>query len=124
MSVLENESTIIEKKKNRPVGKSDKYGYMFGSFGNDFTFQLASIYLIVFYTKIFGLSAAIVGTLFMVARLIDAFTDVGIGSIIDRTKGGKDGKFLPWIKYMAIPVGIARDRKSTRLNSSHVAISY
>jgi len=107
MSVLENESTIIEKKKTRPFGKRDKYGYMLGSFGNDFTFQLASIYLMVFYTKIFGLSAAIVGTLFMVARLIDAFTDVGIGSIIDRTKGGKDGKFLPWIKYMAIPVGVA-----------------
>lgn len=107
MEIKKSETTTMLTKKKRPFGKRDKYGYMLGSFGNDFTFQLASIYLMVFYTKVFGLSPAIVGTLFMVARLIDAFTDVGIGSIIDRTKGGKDGKFLPWIKYMAIPVGLA-----------------
>lgn len=59
----------------RPFGLKDKLGYMFGDFGNDFTFIFASSFLMVFYTKVLGISGAI-RTLFLVARLIDAFADV------------------------------------------------
>ncbi|WP_226036744.1 MFS transporter [Aquibacillus saliphilus] len=107
MAELQSAISNVETAAKRPFGVRDKLGYMFGNFGNDFTFQLASIYLMVFYTKVFGLSAGIVGTLFLVARSLDAFTDIGVGTIVDRLKGGKKGKFLPWIKYLAIPIGIA-----------------
>ena len=40
----------------RPFGLRDKIGYMFGDFGNDFSFIFASNYLMVFYTKVLGLS--------------------------------------------------------------------
>ena len=36
-----------------------------------------------------------VGTLFLVARCIDAFTDVTMGQIVDRAKEQKDGTFPP-----------------------------
>ena len=62
-------------------GFKDKIGYMFGDFGNDFTFIFASTYLMVFYTKVWGIDAAMVGVLFMVARCVDAFTDVGMGRV-------------------------------------------
>ena len=91
----------------RPFGMRDKIGYMFGDFGNDFTFMLSSSFMMVFYTDIMGVPAAIVGLLMMVARFVDAFTDVAMGQIVDRAKPTKDGRFRPWIKRMCGPVAIA-----------------
>ena len=68
----------------RPFGMRDKLGYMFGDFGNDFTFMLSSSFMMVFYTDIMGVPAGIVGLLMMVARFADAFTDVAMGQIVDR----------------------------------------
>ena len=91
----------------RPFGMRDKLGYMFGDFGNDFTFMLSSSFMMVFYTDIMGVPSAIVGLLMMVARFVDAFTDVAMGQIVDRAKPTKDGRFRPWIKRMCGPVAIA-----------------
>ena len=91
----------------RPFGMRDKIGYMFGDFGNDFTFMLSSSFMMVFYTDIMGVSSVIVGLLMMAARFVDAFTDVAMGQIIDYSKPTKDGRFRPWIKRMCGPVAIA-----------------
>lgn len=90
-----------------PFGMRDKLGYMFGDFGNDFTFILSSSFMLKFYTDVMGISAAVVGLLMMAARFIDAFTDVTMGQIVDRSKPTKDGKFKPWIRRMCGPVAIA-----------------
>ena len=91
----------------RPFGFRDKIGYMFGDFGNDFSFIFASSYLMVFYTKVLGLSGYVVGLLFLGARIVDAFTDVTMGRIVDHMKPAKDGRFRPWIRWMAVPVAVA-----------------
>ena len=91
----------------RPFGMRDKVGYMFGDFGNDFTFILSSMFMMKFYTDVMGIAAGLVGMLMMVARFVDAFTDVTMGQIVDRSKPTKDGKFRPWIKRMCGPVAIA-----------------
>ena len=96
------------KKSSVPAfGMKDKIGYMFGDFGNDFTFILSSSFMLKFYTDVMGISAGVVGVLMMAARFIDAVTDVTMGQIVDRTKPTKDGKFKPWIKRMCGPVAIA-----------------
>lgn len=93
--------------KVRPFGMRDKVGYMFGDFGNDFTFILSSTFLMKFYTDVMGVSAFIVGIMMMAARFVDAFTDVTMGQICDRSKVTPKGKFLPWIRRMCGPVTIA-----------------
>lgn len=98
---MENQKTI------RPFGIRDKVGYMFGDFGNDFTFILSSMFMLKFYTDIMGIAPAVVGGLMMAARFVDAVTDVTMGQIVDRSKPTKDGKFKPWIKRMCGPVAIA-----------------
>ncbi len=97
----------MNEKTVKPFGIKDKIGYMFGDFGNDFTFMFSSTFLMVFYMKVLGISGAVVGTLFLVARFIDAFTDVTMGRIVDTCRPGKDGKFKRWIRIMAGPVAIA-----------------
>ena len=94
------------KVEKRPFGKRDQIGYLFGNIANDFTFQFATSYLLVFYTKVLGIGAGFVGTLFLIARCVDAFTDVTMGTICDNSKVTKNGKFKPWIKRFSIPVVI------------------
>lgn len=92
----------------RPFGLRDKLGYLFGDFGNDFTFILSTTILMKFYTDVMGISAGAVGAIMMIARFVDAFTDVTMGRICDHSKlkPGR-GKFRPWILRMCIPVAAA-----------------
>ena len=85
----------------------DKLGYMLGDLGNDFTFLLSTMILTKFYTDAMGVSAGVVGTIMMLARFVDAFTDVTMGRICDRSKPGAAGKFRPWLVRMCVPVAIA-----------------
>ena len=91
----------------RPFGAKDKVGYMLGNVANDFTFIFASLYLQVFYTDVLGIKPALVGTLFLIARIVDAFTDTAMGRICDKTKATKNGKFKPWLLRACGPVALA-----------------
>jgi GPH family glycoside/pentoside/hexuronide:cation symporter len=88
----------------RPFSWRDKVGYLFGDLGNDFLFILASSYLLIFYTNVLGLNPAHVGTLFLLVRLVDAFTDVGWGQFLDRHTPAAAGRFRPWIIRAALPL--------------------
>ena len=96
-----------QTKEVKPFGIKDKLGYMMGDFGNDFTFILSTMLLTKFYTDVMGVSAAVVGTIMMFARFVDAFTDVTMGRICDRSKVTPNGKFKPWILRMCVPVALA-----------------
>ncbi len=91
----------------RPFGWKDKVGYMIGNVANDLTFIFASLYLQVFYTDVLGINAALVGTMFLVSRVVDAFTDTAMGRIADMTKATKNGKFKPWLLRACGPVALA-----------------
>ena len=60
-----------------------------------------------FYSDVMGVSVGLVGIMMMVARFVDAFTDVTMGQIVDRSRIGKKGKFIKWIKWMSGPVAVA-----------------
>lgn len=90
----------------KKFGISDKIGYMFGDFGNDFFFIFVASYLMLFYTDVMGISGAIVGILFLIARIWDAFMDVAWGRFIDSRTSSKHGKFKPWMMRMSFPLCI------------------
>lgn len=80
---------------------------MFGDFGNDFFFMLVSSFLSVFYTNVLGIPGAVTGILFLAARVVDAFTDIGMGRIVDSAKATEEGRYRPWIRRMKLPVALA-----------------
>ena len=96
-----------QPKTLRPFGWKDRGGYMLGNVANDFTFIFASLYLQVFYTDVLGIDAVLVGTMFLISRLVDAFTDTAMGRICDKTKATKNGKFKPWLLRACGPVALA-----------------
>ncbi|AMB94229.1 MFS transporter [Aerococcus sanguinicola] len=59
----------------KPFGMRDKLGYMFGDLANDMTFILQSMFLMVFYTEVWGINPTTVGNLFLAARFVDAITE-------------------------------------------------
>lgn len=98
----------MERQKSiRPFGVKDKVGYMFGNVANDFTFIMASMFLTVFYTDVLHINAGLVGVMFLLSRVVDAFTDTAMGRIADKVKAGKGGKFKPWLLRMCGPVALA-----------------
>lgn len=94
-------------KQVRSFGFRDKLGYLFGDFGNDFTFILSSSFLLKFYTDVMGVPGYVVGIAMMTARFVDAFTDVAMGRICDKSPRTAAGKFKPWIRRMCGPVAVA-----------------
>jgi len=93
---------VTDDKKNvREFGLIDKLAYMAGDIANDLFFIFSSSFLMLFYTKVLGISGAVVGTLFLSARIVDAFTDMGMGRLVDTLKPSKDGRFRVWIKRVA-----------------------
>jgi len=100
-------TTTAPQPTYKPFGLRDKLAYALGDLGNDFSFILAASFLMIFYTNVIGISAAVAGTIMMVVRLGDAFVDVAIGRRVDRSKLGPNGRFRPWIARFGVPVAIA-----------------
>ncbi|MCR5355390.1 MAG: glycoside-pentoside-hexuronide (GPH):cation symporter [Lachnospiraceae bacterium] len=97
----------FKENAKRPFGMRDKIGYAAGDFANDLTFVIAAMFMMKFYTDIMGVSSAVVGLVMMVAKVVDAFTDVAMGQIVDRSRYTAKGKFAPWIMRFAGPVAVA-----------------
>ncbi len=83
----------------------EKVGYSLGDSAANFIFQTVIMFLMFFYTDVFGISAAVAGTLFLITRIWDAVNDPMMGAIADRTNT-RWGKFRPWVLWTAIPFGI------------------
>jgi glycoside/pentoside/hexuronide:cation symporter, GPH family len=83
----------------------EKIGFGFGDAASSMFWKLFSMYLMFFYTDIFGIPAVVVGTMFLVTRIWDAAFDPFVGILGDRTET-RWGKFRPYLLWMAIPFGI------------------
>ncbi|WP_019392385.1 glycoside-pentoside-hexuronide (GPH):cation symporter [Priestia filamentosa] len=87
------------------VGWKERISYGLSDTACNLVFQVIGTYLMFFYTDVFGLSLAAVGTLFLVARIIDALDAPIFGVLIDRTST-KWGKSRPYFLWLAVPFGI------------------
>ncbi len=88
---------MSDLSKKRPFGIIDKIGYSFGDMGCNFSFQLVSSYMLLFYTQCIGLSTKTWAWIIVVSKVWDAINDVLIGNMVDTKRIGKKSKFMPWI---------------------------
>ena len=93
-------------KEVHKLSFKEKVGYGFGDLASVLFWQTIMVYLLFFYTDIFGLTAAAAGIMFFVSRILDAFFDVVIGMTADRTVS-RWGKFRPYILFGAVPLAIS-----------------
>jgi len=83
----------------------EKIGYGFGDAAISMFGKLFSMYLMFFYTDVFGISATLVGTMFLITKIWDSAFDPLVGILGDRTETGW-GKFRPYLLWIAVPFGI------------------
>lgn len=113
-------STEVEKNKEeaKMCNKREQIGHAIGVLGHDSAYNLWSSWMMPFMTDILMLPAAFIGILTTVSRIFDAFTDISMGVIADRTRS-KWGRFRPWIlragpvfcllvilSFIKLPIGI------------------
>jgi GPH family glycoside/pentoside/hexuronide:cation symporter len=83
----------------------EKFAYGLGDTASNFYFQAFNLFLVYYYTDIFGLPSASVGTLMFVTPILIAVLNPVIGVLADRTNS-RWGKFRPYILWGAIPYGV------------------
>jgi glycoside/pentoside/hexuronide:cation symporter, GPH family len=90
---------------NDRLSVREKFAYGLGDTASNFFFQAFNLFLFYYYTDVFGLPAAAVGTMMLFTRVLDAVSDPLMGMIADRTNT-RWGKFRPWILWGAVPYGL------------------
>ena len=81
----------------------EKISYGLGDMGFNFYWANISAFLLIYYTDVFGISAAAAGTMMLITKIIDAITDPLMGALADRTQS-RFGKFRPYLLWMALPL--------------------
>lgn len=107
MNKISNEVALptMSSTRSNTLSAREKISYGFGDAGGTIITGLIGNFLTFYYTDIFGLTPALVGTIFVVLRVIDAITDPLIGVVADRTCT-RWGQFRPFILWTAVPLGV------------------
>lgn len=106
---MKKETGMDAKMENKRIEATELECWLFasGNFGSNLVFVMISSYIMYFYTNILGIAAGAAGTIFLVARLIDAATDPLMGMIVDRTNSKRFGKYRGYITFGAPFLGMA-----------------
>lgn len=84
------------------VAFREKIGYGFGDMASSMFWKIFGMYLLFFYTKVFGISPAAAGTMFLVTRIWDSLNDPMMGLLADRTRS-RWGSYRPYLLWGALP---------------------
>lgn len=103
---MEAKETKVPEAGMRRMPLWRKIGYGIGDFGSNYCWSFVAGFVLIYFTNTLGISAAVVGTLMMISRILDGITDVFMGSVIDRTKS-KMGKARFWYFVSSFPTAIS-----------------
>ncbi|OOE47761.1 MFS transporter [Salinivibrio kushneri] len=87
------------------VSATEKFGYGLGDFASNLSFGFVSLFLLFYYTDVYGISAAQASVIFVVARVVDAIYNLVVGYFVDKTYS-RHGKLRPYLLYGAVPLGL------------------
>jgi GPH family glycoside/pentoside/hexuronide:cation symporter len=88
------------------ISVGEKIAYSLGDAASNLYWKTFEFFLMIFYTDVFGISAAAVGTMLLVTRVADAVADPVMGAVADRT-ATRWGHFRPYILWFAVPLAVA-----------------
>ena len=98
-----NEAPKIDLRQD--ISFVEKLGYGLGDMACNFIWASVGIFLMYYYTDVIGVSAGVVGTIILVSRFFDGFTDVAMGVLMDKVRS-RHGKARPWLLWLALPFSL------------------
>ena len=101
--IIKGRSGLVQQASSQTISLKEKLGYACGDVASNFYWRVFDVFLFIFYTDVFGLSPAVVGTMMLVTRIIDAFSDPLMGALADRTNT-RFGKFRPYLIWGILPI--------------------
>lgn len=87
----------------RPLTTSQYLGYAGGDAANNLTFSMASMFLLLYYTDVAGIAAGAAGAILLAVRVLQAFSDLFAGRVVDRTNT-RWGRFRPFFLFVGVPL--------------------
>jgi len=94
----------VTTQRAEPLTIKNYLAYAAGDAANNVSFLMSSIFLILYYTNVVGIEGAVIGTMFLAVRFVDAFTDLAVGRFVDARQPSKLGKFRPLILWFFGPL--------------------
>lgn len=88
-----------------PLSFIEKAGYGCGDMASNLYLGVVNVFLLYYYTDIWGIDPASAAFMFLVTKIIDAVSDPAMGLIADRTQT-RWGRYRPYLIWVAIPLGI------------------
>ena len=96
-----------ESKGFYKLSWAQRIGFGAGDMAQNLIYQTISIWLLFFYTNVFGLDPGAAALMFLIVRLVDVLWDPIVGTIVDKGNP-KWGKYRSWLVLGGIPlVGLA-----------------
>lgn len=99
-------SSATQSRTDAPIGIGERVAYGVGDMATGLLQVTVAAFLTFYYTDTLLLSAAVVGTIIATMRIVDAFVDLAVGTLVDRTRT-RWGKARPFLLWLAIPYGIS-----------------
>jgi GPH family glycoside/pentoside/hexuronide:cation symporter len=88
-----------------PLSFREKVGYGLGDMASNFYMGFFGLFLLYYYTDVFGISPAAAATMLLVTKIVDAVSDPAMGLIADRTDS-RWGKYRPYLLWVAVPYAL------------------
>ncbi len=96
-------ATKRESRGFYKLSQVQRIGFGSGDLAQNLIYQTVSMYLLIFYTNVFGLPAATAAVMFLIVRLIDVVWDPIVGAFVDK-QNPKWGKYRSWLILGGVPL--------------------
>ena len=96
-------AALNESKGFYKLSWLQRIGFGSGDMAQNLIYQTISIWLLFFYTNVYGLNASVAATMFLVVRLVDVLWDPVVGTFVDKGNP-KWGKYRSWLILGGIPL--------------------
>ena len=103
---MKNNTNETSTPDDQKVSGVERHGYGLGDLASNLYFQMFNMFLLYYYTDVFGLAAGVVANIFLFSRIFDAINDPLMGIVADRTRT-RWGSFRPYILWCAVPFGVS-----------------
>ncbi|MFD1065714.1 MFS transporter [Oceanobacillus locisalsi] len=105
MQAAQSEQNKTQIAKTQKLKMNEKLTFGLGDFGANYSWTFIASFLTIYMTDTVGISAGIIGTIILISRVTDGFTDLFMGTLIDNTNT-KMGKAKPWVFWTAPILGL------------------